>query len=119
MFLFRTDRRPDDEGFYTTDVAADEIEAGTIRVTKVAREVVIVARSGSQLYAFSNICPHAAADLSRGRFRQRQIKCPDHGYTFDVATGRATWPEGEGCRLRRFEIKVEEGMVKIRLEDRA
>jgi len=106
---------PDSEGFYDTGIAATSVIAGQMTVVKIGGKIAIVTRVKGRLVAFSNICPHAAADLSKGRLFDGQVKCLDHGYTFDLQTGRATWPEGEGCRLMRFTAKEEGGMVKVRL----
>jgi nitrite reductase/ring-hydroxylating ferredoxin subunit len=35
----------------------------------IGRDYAIVSRAGGDLAAFSNICPHAAADLREGRLR--------------------------------------------------
>lgn len=106
---------PDSEGFYDTDIAAASVEAGSMTLVNAGGKTAVLTRVQGQLIAFSNVCPHAAADLSQGRLFDGQVKCPDHGYTFDLQSGRATWPEGEGCRLMRFTAKVEAGMVKVRL----
>ena len=114
MRWFRSNAQPDEDGFYPSAVAADEVEAGTVHAVHIGDEKVIVTRSDGQLVAFASTCPHAAADLSGGRLTRGQIKCPDHGYTFDVQSGRCVWPPDEGCRLMRYTVKVEEGKVKIR-----
>jgi hypothetical protein len=31
-----------------------------------------------------------------------------------VRSGRATWPEGEGCRLLRFEVRIEGQQIMLR-----
>lgn len=105
---------PDADGFYPTEVAARAVTNSTLHTADVAGKTAVITRVRDKLVAFSNVCPHAAADLSQGRLFDGQIKCPDHGYTFDVRTGRATWPRGEGCRLMRYEAREENGMVQIR-----
>lgn len=116
MRLGRKQPQPDEEGYFETgldaaDVSGDEMQRVTIRGIEA-----LVTRVGDRLYAFSDVCPHAAADLGEGRVFQGQVKCPDHGYTFDVRTGRASWPPGEGCHLTRYDVKVEAGQVKLRVE---
>ena len=115
MPLLRRTPPPDADGFYQTGIPAGEITAESLTRVKVSGQVVLLTRSGGSLVAFSSICPHAAADLSKGRFVRGQVKCPDHGYTFDVRTGCPTWPEDEVCRLKRFTAVEEAGLVKIRL----
>lgn len=114
LFNFRKKPRPDADGYYPTGIDAAAVTAGTLHTAEVAGKTAVITRAQGELVAFSNVCPHAAADLSKGRLFDGQIKCPDHGYTFDVRTGRATWPVGEGCHLTRFEAREKEGLVQIR-----
>lgn len=104
----------DADGFYATGISPDAVLENKMRSVRIGKKEVIITRAGSDLVAFSNACPHAAADLSKGRLARGQIKCPDHGYTFDVRTGRATWPAGEGCRLIRYPVKVEANEIRVK-----
>ena len=117
MRLPSISRRPqaDDEGFFATGIAPEAVQEDEMHVARLGGKTIIITRSRGSLVAFSSVCPHAAADLREGRLARGQIKCPDHSYTFDVRTGRATWPEGEGCRLFKYTLKIagEEIMVRI------
>ena len=108
--------QPDADGFYATGIGPDVIMADTMHLAKVAGKKVIITRADGDLVAFSSVCPHAAADLSEGYLARGQIKCPDHSYIFDVHSGRATWPEGEGCRLFRYSLKVEDNEIMVRID---
>lgn len=114
LFKSRKKPRPDADGYYPTGIDAAAVTAGTMHTAEVGSKTAVITRVRGELLAFSNVCPHAAADLSEGRLFDGQVKCPDHGYTFDMRTGRATWPEGEGCHLSRFEVREKEGMVQVR-----
>ena len=114
MSFFRRNRQPDPDRFYATGLQAADVVENSMHVVRAGRDRAIVTRVQGQLHAFSTICPHAAADLSDGRLRRGQIKCPDHGYLFDIASGRAVWPEGEGCRLIRFAVREVDGEVQVR-----
>lgn len=84
-------------------------------VVTVAHRRLIITRFQGRLYAFSTLCPHAAADLSQGQLYRGRIDCPDHGYRFDIRTGRALWPPDEVCRLTHFEVKESAGHILVRL----
>jgi nitrite reductase/ring-hydroxylating ferredoxin subunit len=58
---------------------AVEVEGEEIALYKVAGEV----------FAVSNICSHAYAQLSEGTIEGYVITCPRHGGQFDVRTGKA------------------------------
>jgi nitrite reductase/ring-hydroxylating ferredoxin subunit len=116
MALFGRKRRQDEDGFYITDIAAGDVVPGSLHTVKVGSDRAIVTRLAGKLIVFSAVCPHAAADLSRGRLFDGQIKCPEHGYTFDLRHGRATWPPDEGCHLTRFTaLEDDDGRVRIKL----
>lgn len=114
MPFFRRNAGPDRDGFYATKIAPEEVGENEMVTAGAGGEVAIISRARGELVAFSNICPHAAADLGKGRLARGQIKCTEHGYTFDMRSGRATWPEGEGCRLSRYEIRVRDGLIMLR-----
>lgn len=106
--------RPDAEGFFEA-TAADSVQPNAMIKVKIEGRQVVLTRYEGQLYAFSAICPHAAADLSQGTLNRWKVCCPDHGYCFDVRSGRLLWPEDEPYGLRRYPVKEENGIVKVKL----
>jgi nitrite reductase/ring-hydroxylating ferredoxin subunit len=84
-------------------------------VANVAGQRIILLRWEGRVYAVHSECPHAAADLAKGELHRWKLTCPEHHYCFDVRNGRLLWPEDEHYRLRTFEVKEEEGVVKVRL----
>lgn len=108
--------KPDQDGYYATAIAVGELEEGQMAQVKVGARRVVVARVEGELYAFDDTCPHGAASLGDGQLAGRQVCCPQHGYCFDVRSGALRWPEDEPYRLRRYELKVEGGQVKVKLE---
>lgn len=115
MPIFRKQEESDVNGYRKVGIPANQVTDGELTRIKVGGESVLITRWQEQLYAFSSICPHAAADLSKGRFARNQIKCPDHSYTFDIRTGRVVWPEDEVCRLKRFALKELDGNIWIQI----
>lgn len=114
MSFFKRDRSQVDDGFI--DVAGtDSVRAGQMLTVEIQKRKIILTRHGERVYAIDTICPHAAADLSKGSLRSWQICCHEHDYCFDIRTGRIVWPEDEIYRLRRFEVKEEDGRVLVRL----
>jgi 3-phenylpropionate/trans-cinnamate dioxygenase ferredoxin subunit len=49
--------------------------------------VAVVRRQG-QLYAFEELCPHAAVSLVEGQVRHGELRCPLHGGRFRLRDGR-------------------------------
>ena len=115
MPLFGRDKAVDADEFITV-TQSDAVHEDEMTVAKVAGRKVILTRHAGRVYAFDSACPHAAADLSKGSLRSWQICCHEHGYCFDVRTGRIVWPEDEVYRLRRYETKEEDGTVFVKLK---
>ena len=78
---------------------------------------VLVVRGDDGLSAVNDRCTHQAALLSPGRVRRGAIMCPLHGARFEMATGRCIG--GAYADLRRFEVRVVEGMIEIAVPEEA
>ena len=77
---------------------------------------LLVCNSGGEFVVIENRCSHQDQPLERGRIRNGYIFCPVHGMRFRLATGEAL---GQLTRipLRRFECRVQDDVVQVRLED--
>lgn len=111
-------RRPprDADGFTATG-----IPAGTVReneLTPVPRTDALLTRVDGALIAFARHCPHAAADLADGSLHRGRISCPDHGWKFDVCTGRTLWPDDENRPLPRYPVKIVDDLIWVQLPPR-
>jgi 3-phenylpropionate/trans-cinnamate dioxygenase ferredoxin component len=114
MGLFNTKAQADADGYWAATAVSD-IHEGQITAVILNGATVLLLRWQEQLYAVSSKCPHAAADLSAGEFYRGKLECPDHGYVFDVKTGRTLWPEDEIVCLKRYAVKVQDGVVWVKL----
>jgi nitrite reductase/ring-hydroxylating ferredoxin subunit len=109
--------------------ASDELARGEMRAVSLGRlpAVVIRLRDGS-LHALVNRCLHHGAPLSRGRlapgsrgtggvgdYRADEsvtaLRCPWHGYEYDVRTGCTLFDPSR--RLRRLTVWEEDGSVLL------
>ncbi len=121
MSLFKRKKR-DSDGFWETGLSAESVQPNTPYPLQIKGEPLIVTRIDGEIFAFSAICPHAAANLNDGTLHRGRITCPLHEWKFDIRTGRTLWPEDETCRLRRFEVRVgalrgeESAEIKIKLQ---
>ena len=109
--------------------ASDELAPGDMRAVSLGRlpAVVIRLRDGS-LHALVDRCLHHGAPLSRGRlghgsrgtdgigdYRDDEsvssLRCPWHGYEYDVRSGCALFDPSR--RLRRLTVWEEDGSVLL------
>ena len=114
MRIRRPQPVPDADGFVevaaTTAVVAGKLTPATIHGTHL-----LLTRYQGKLLAFGRYCPHAAGDMRQGSVVRHKIVCPEHDYSFDMRTGRILWPEDEVYRLPCYEVKEEDGVIKVRL----
>ena len=116
MGLFKRKHKADSDGFYETGISAESLQINHPTAITISDEDVILTKVDNEIVAFSSICPHAAADLDGGSLHRGRITCPDHGWKFDVRSGRCLWPEDEMCRLRTFEVKTVDAKVWVKIE---
>ena len=101
-----------------------EIAPGTAKqVTVRGREIGIFHVNG-EYFALLNKCPHEGAPLCRGRLvglieadepgdyrmtrHGEMLKCPWHGWEFDIRTGQS-WVDPRKTYVRRYGVTVETG----------
>ena len=76
------------------------------------REILLLI-IGERMVAIQRKCPHEGANLDEGQiFADKVIKCPLHGFVFDLTTGK-----GLNCpalHISTYETKIENGEVLIK-----
>ncbi len=104
--------------------AVGEIPPGGRKIVEVAGRSIGIFNLGGEFFALRNRCPHQGGPLCLGRLsgfvhspapgeyeysRQGEIlRCPWHGWEFDVRTGQS-WFDPARVRVRRYEVTVEPG----------
>ncbi len=99
-----------------------EIPLGGRKVVSVAGRSIGVFNVGGRFYAVRNSCPHQGGPLclglttglatSRGPGEYgyerdgEVIRCPWHGWEFDLATGRSVF-DPAGTRVKSYPVEVE------------
>lgn len=107
----------------------DEVAPGQLRGVEVDGIALVVARTPTgDLHVLRDRCAHEGARLSRGRLLQRVggdavgayvlsqdeyvVRCPWHGYEFDVETGHCI-ADARRARVRAYAVTVEDGIIFI------
>jgi nitrite reductase/ring-hydroxylating ferredoxin subunit len=83
---------------------ADLPPGRVLSVTAGDRRYALVNVDGS-LHALDNNCPHNGGPLARGELQGAELICPWHGWRWDVASGRNTWP-GAAWRAARVPVRL-------------
>ena len=111
-------------GWQDVGSAAELAEAGRLVARIGGREVGILA-DGDCVHAIRNRCPHHGGPLALGRVREREtgrpgayeptgkrvLRCPWHGWEFDLETGRCL--DDPKFRAAVYEAKIEDGRVIV------
>jgi nitrite reductase/ring-hydroxylating ferredoxin subunit len=115
-----------DEQVSAVICAADELEPGGMVAGRLgSMPIVVIRTTDGELHALEDRCLHQGARLSRGRLlpaaeddavgRHRMddarevVKCPWHGYQYDVRTGCAVFDRR--IALRRVRVVERNGLV--------
>ena len=92
-------------------------EAASFRdgeVTRLEREgnTVFVHHAGKSWTVYDSHCPHQHTDIPLVALDGSQLKCPKHGWTFDINSGECV--SGGDRPLKRFDSKLENGVLFAR-----
>ena len=93
-------------GTYTKLASTSEIPVGgRKRVVQGDNRITIFNIEG-EFFAINDVCPHKkTAPLVRGTLDGHGIKCPNHGYRFDLKTGECD--KGSAFNTRIYPVKIE------------
>jgi nitrite reductase/ring-hydroxylating ferredoxin subunit len=75
------------------------------------REIVVFAVDG-EYYAMKNLCPHHGVALAGGTLDNGTVRCPGHGFRFNLKTGECE--KDPTLRASVLDLKVEDGKLKVR-----
>ncbi|MBD2864404.1 Rieske (2Fe-2S) protein [Paenibacillus oceani] len=108
---------------------ADSISEDQHQVYEIAGRSVVVYHIGNEFYALLNYCPHQGAQMCKGpvcgtnipsevyeyNFGRKGeiVRCPWHGWEFDIKTGKALAPIKK--KLQCYEVVIEGGMIVVKI----
>ncbi len=100
----------------------EEIPVGQRKLVEVAGRSIGVFNVNGEFFALRNSCPHQGGSLCEGRLsgfltasapgqytytrRGEMLRCPWHGWEFDVKTGQSWWDPAR-MRVRSYQVSVE------------
>jgi nitrite reductase/ring-hydroxylating ferredoxin subunit len=89
----------------------DEIAPGTLKHVQAGEIELAIARIGDDFYAVQGLCLHLKGPLGHGVLDDHLLRCPWHGWTYDVRTGLNDFDHA--IELQTFEVRVEGGEVSV------
>jgi nitrite reductase/ring-hydroxylating ferredoxin subunit len=78
-------------------------------------KTICIGRSGNEIFAFAQKCPHAGGYLVEGSVDGNgNVTCPIHRYKFCMKNGRNV--TGEGYYLKHWKVELREEGVFVEME---
>ena len=114
----------------------EDFPPGEIGIVTVADRSIGIVNAGDTLYAVLNHCPHEGVPICKrgsllgtmvpsatGEVRygleNRILRCPWHGFEFDLADGGKCVFSTYNGRVHLFPVSVEDGQVVVEIRGRA
>lgn len=95
---------------------ASQLYEGYRRVFKVGDQDLLLLRHQGRDYLVDNICPHAGYPMHESKIIDGALRCPMHGYLFELESGTCTVHFEGPCRaLKVFPLEQQGGMLGTRL----
>jgi len=88
-----------------------EVAPGTARVVQVGGRPVALFNVDGTFHAIDNTCPHRGGPLAEGPLEGTTVRCPWHGWGFDVMTGECQI--NPAVKQVRYPVAVEGNDVFI------
>ncbi len=88
---------------------ANDVQGGKIITANVGSKQLAVTKTEKGLYAVNARCPHQGGPLGDGEFCGEHIRCPWHGFKFDLKTGKGVGNDDvvETVKVRESNGKIE------------
>lgn len=93
----------------------DELAEGKLHPRDVGGHPVVLVRLGTEVFALDGRCPHRGGPIDEGKLDGETIRCPWHGFEFDVRTGAVVWPDGWDP-LPHYATRVRQDSVEVAVE---
>jgi nitrite reductase/ring-hydroxylating ferredoxin subunit len=100
------------ENDFITVARLSELPPGTVACVEAAGMPVSLANTDGSIHAFSPYCTHAMGLLGAGELEGTIVRCPLHGSTFDVVTGRVVGPPADED-IETIEVRVEGDEIRL------
>ncbi len=98
---------------FAESINETELAEGHMKAVRVKGKPILLARVGRQVYAVSNLCPHAGCQLQGGILAGYIVMCPCHGWKFDIRTGEHQ--ESPTTKLTCYLCKIDNGKLYIQI----
>ena len=91
---------------------------GYRKTFRVAGHHLLLLQHEGRVHLLDNICPHAGYPMEQGLILDGKLRCPMHGYLFDLDNGDCTFhPEGPCRGIEVYTLVEREGEFGVEFDD--
>ena len=99
---------------YTKVALTKDITKGARKRIEVKGQRISIFNIDGEFYAINDTCPHkGTAPLIRGSLDGVAIRCPNHGYRFDLKTGECNIDPVLNTKV--FQVKIKDDKIFLSL----
>ncbi len=103
---------------FVTVARIADVEPGTVSAVQAGDVEIALVNLDGEFFALQGHCLHLQGPLGEGRLdADHYLTCPWHGWKYDPRTGKNDFDLA--IQAQTFEVKVEDGEVKVGLDPRA
>jgi 3-phenylpropionate/trans-cinnamate dioxygenase ferredoxin subunit len=101
---------------FETVTTTDDLPPGERIVVDIDDIWVAIFNVDGQFYAIEDVCTHDYGPLGEGLVIGKEVECPRHGATFNLETGKATFPAVKP--VARYAVQVSGDDVQVDVTQR-
>ncbi|NMC13616.1 MAG: non-heme iron oxygenase ferredoxin subunit [Chloroflexi bacterium] len=111
--------RPHEDETYTfvPIIPYDQLGVGERLFIEIDNQPIVLLKIEGDVFAIADKCSHDDGPLGDGEVNDHIIKCPRHGATFDIRTGKALSLPAI-VAIHAFPIKIIDGVINIGINKR-
>lgn len=95
----------------------DQLVEGRGRPARAGEHYLAVFLVGGQVHVLENRCLHVGSPLDGGPVEAGAVRCPWHGWSYDLESGDLRTAFGPRPGIRVYPFRVEGGSVKVILDE--
>ena len=92
----------------------DELPEGRVKTVTAGHKSIAMTHYNGQYGALDNRCPHQGGPLGEGSIENGYLRCPWHGWEFDILNGRTIFKSK--MRVKTYEVHVETDLAEDEID---
>jgi nitrite reductase/ring-hydroxylating ferredoxin subunit len=96
----------------------DQLVEGRGRPARAGDRYLAVFLVEGRVHVLDNQCLHVQSPIDGGPVIDNTVRCPWHGWAYDLETGAHLTSFGERPGLRSYAARVDAGQVVVSVDDR-